>query len=240
MAKPQPKRLTSTPRLSSAGAQTSGRARLERLLLQDGTKVLEAFLADVQKQARRGDATLGHVAGSWAQAVETLADKIELDAPAAQRLLASRIPGDVFQTLSTVTHQSREERWSASQLTSELRAAFSPQTGTLVRVADGELADVGMSWQNLFERTVRTESTASYSRYTERALVASGYAQKRWVAHYDQTTRPSHAEASGQTVALGAEFLVGGFALSMPGDPNAPLQETMNCRCVVQAVGPKG
>lgn len=232
----KPKTLTTTPRLTSPGSQTSARARLERLLLQDGSKVLDAFLSTVQKMAAKGDFTRGHVDGAWAAAVEALAGKIELDAPSTARLLQSRIPGDVHQTLDTVLHSSRAERWSAARLAKELKLAFSPETGTLMRLADGELAAQGTNWQALFERTVRTESTAAYSRYTQQALSAAGYAQKRWVAHYDQTTRPSHAEASGQTVPIGAEFLVGGFSLSMPADPTAPLSETMNCRCVVVGV----
>lgn len=229
-------KLSARPRLTSAGAQTSGRARLERLLLSNGERVLTAFLDDVRQMAGRGDFTQGHVLGAWSTAVKELASSIELDPSAVQRLLGSRLPGDVYQTLTTVMHTSREQGWPSARLSAELRLAFDPQTGTRERLASGELEDVGMSWKHLFERTARTESTATYSRYTESALAASGIARKRWVAHYDETTRTSHAEASGQTVALGAEFLVGGVSIAWPGDPSAPFSETMNCRCVMVGV----
>lgn len=52
-----------------------------------------------------------------------------------------------------------------------------------------------------------------------------------WLAIDDARTRPSHAAADGQTIGPGERFLVGGFALAHPGDPNGPAREIVNCRC---------
>lgn len=55
---------------------------------------------------------------------------------------------------------------------------------------------------------------------------------KRWLATEDQRTRPDHVEADGQTVPFGQPFIVGGFQMMHPHDPDAPAKEVINCRCV--------
>lgn len=59
---------------------------------------------------------------------------------------------------------------------------------------------------------------------------------QRWVAHHDNRTRATHMAADGQTVKVGMTFRVGGFPLRYPGDPEGPIQEIINCRCVLVAV----
>jgi uncharacterized protein with gpF-like domain len=55
---------------------------------------------------------------------------------------------------------------------------------------------------------------------------------KRWLATDDSRTRPDHVEADGQTVPFAQPFIVGGFQMMHPHDPDAPPQEVINCRCV--------
>lgn len=62
---------------------------------------------------------------------------------------------------------------------------------------------------------------------------------KTWLAHHDQRTRPHHRLADGQTVPLSSKFAVGGFAMEHPGDPTAPPQEVINCRCGTAYLPPK-
>lgn len=52
--------------------------------------------------------------------------------------------------------------------------------------------------------------------------------KKKWIAVLDNRTRDSHADLDGMEIPLDEEFLPG---LSRPRDPNAPLEETINCRC---------
>lgn len=54
---------------------------------------------------------------------------------------------------------------------------------------------------------------------------------KTWVAQKDDRTRHSHADANGQRVLDFEFFNVGGYALAYPGDPSAPAEEIVNCRC---------
>lgn len=57
--------------------------------------------------------------------------------------------------------------------------------------------------------------------------------RREWLSAEDDRTRPSHAEANGQTVGMDEPFTVGDASLMYPGDPNGPAEEVINCRCSV-------
>ena len=57
---------------------------------------------------------------------------------------------------------------------------------------------------------------------------------KMWITALDERVRDTHAATHGQTVPINAPFTVGGFAMQYPGDPAAPLDQTANCRCVLE------
>jgi HK97 family phage portal protein len=77
-----------------------------------------------------------------------------------------------------------------------------------------------------------TEARTAVTTSQYRAAAQGGYNAKRWVAHGDGITRPSHRVANGQTRLSNEPFDVGGHKLMHPGDPSAPLSETMGCRCI--------
>lgn len=57
---------------------------------------------------------------------------------------------------------------------------------------------------------------------------------KQWVTRHDNDVRTAHKETDGQTVPMNSFFKVGtdpGFPMLYPGDPNAPAELTVNCRC---------
>lgn len=54
---------------------------------------------------------------------------------------------------------------------------------------------------------------------------------KRWASLEDGRVRPAHAHAHGQVQPLGEHFTVGGFPMLYPGDPKAPPDLVVNCRC---------
>lgn len=92
------------------------------------------------------------------------------------------------------------------------------------------------TWQVRAQMIARTETTYALNDANMLALHAEGWTHKEWSA--DRTARPSHRDARGQTVPIGENFIVGGYALSMPGDPTAPAGEVVNCRCI--ALGSEG
>lgn len=64
------------------------------------------------------------------------------------------------------------------------------------------------------------------------AAVVGFTAKKQWNAILDNRTRPAHAEADGQVVAVDEDFIVDGEPLMYPGDDSrASIGNTINCRC---------
>lgn len=70
------------------------------------------------------------------------------------------------------------------------------------------------------------------------ALGPSVIAGKEWIATHDDRTRPMHRAADSQIRAMGIPFLVGGFPMTCPGDPAAPPDEVINCRCTTGYLSP--
>jgi len=91
------------------------------------------------------------------------------------------------------------------------------------------------------ETIARTEVVGAMNGGTELAFRQSGVvAQKAWLAALDDRTRESHTEAHGQTVAVGADFVLTGGAGPAPGqitaDGGSVPEENINCRCTLVAV----
>ena len=56
---------------------------------------------------------------------------------------------------------------------------------------------------------------------------------KIWIATFDSRTRDTHAAMNGVKVDMSEAFNVGGWPMECPGDPDAPADEVINCRCTV-------
>lgn len=90
------------------------------------------------------------------------------------------------------------------------------------------------------EGIARTESIASLHEAQSQAIdqaIESGElnpdnVELIWRASKDKRTRDSHREMDGQTIKYGEKFISGlGNELAYPGDPDAPAEDTINCRC---------
>jgi hypothetical protein len=87
--------------------------------------------------------------------------------------------------------------------------------------------------------------TATVSAYNEaqhiyaQNLPPETVGKKVWLAHHDSRTRVTHRAADLQEKPLNAHFIVGGSQMMYPGDTEAPLDETINCRCGVAYLPPK-
>jgi hypothetical protein len=71
----------------------------------------------------------------------------------------------------------------------------------------------------------RTDAFLAFDDETDEEL------ERMWLATADTRTRPTHVIADGQRVGLNDPFMVGGFALMSPGDPDGPAKEVIQCRC---------
>lgn len=93
-------------------------------------------------------------------------------------------------------------------------------------------------WEWKARRIARTEAHGAREGGTLAAAQAMELATgekhyKRWLSTDDLRTRLTHRVADGQMVPLASPFLVGGFPLQWPGDPEGPGHETINCRCTL-------
>lgn len=93
-------------------------------------------------------------------------------------------------------------------------------------------------WRNRAQVIAQTESNRAWNAgvynsalYYEPAT-GPGWI-KIWVSRMDGRERPSHRAADGDTIPLRDFFQVGTPAVPMryPGDPFAPAEEVINCRC---------
>jgi len=78
----------------------------------------------------------------------------------------------------------------------------------------------------------RTESTTAANKGASIGNEDADYETvKQWLAIEDAVTRPSHADADGQTVENTEYFIVGGESCQYPGDPILSAKESIQCRC---------
>lgn len=141
--------------------------------------------------------------------LETVGDNL---AAAAQRTLAEGVNnGD-----------------SIDQLKERLKAAFSDTGSQLGPVRADRIA------QTEAVRAFNAGTLASAEAVTgpQRPLV------KQWVTRHDAKVRTPHRDADGQIQLLADSFDIGGFEMQYPGDPAAPADLTINCRCVLKATAP--
>lgn len=88
-------------------------------------------------------------------------------------------------------------------------------------------------WQAL--RIARTETTfASGFAAMKTAQQSDLVLTKTWVSAVDNRTRHDHLTENGQSVDLEANFIMSsGVEMAYPGDPKAPANEIINCRCTI-------
>jgi len=56
---------------------------------------------------------------------------------------------------------------------------------------------------------------------------------KTWIATIDSVVRPEHEAADGQSRWQNEDFDIGGIGMAAPGDPRGGVENTINCRCVM-------
>lgn len=92
------------------------------------------------------------------------------------------------------------------------------------------------TWRNRATVAARTLSTDVLNEAAQQQAYADEREQgidlvKVWIAAQDTRTRPTHRAAHGQMVGAHDQFHVGEALMDRPGDPDAPLDEVIQCRC---------
>lgn len=91
-------------------------------------------------------------------------------------------------------------------------------------------------WPNRARVIAQTEVNRAYGAGTmaagiEQARVTGKSLVKTWRTHHDDRVRATHHAVDGQTVPVWQPFYVGTYPMQFPGDPSAPPEEVINCRC---------
>jgi uncharacterized protein with gpF-like domain len=83
-------------------------------------------------------------------------------------------------------------------------------------------------------RSVHQGSEQMFDQAIEGGQLQSDQLQREWNTALDERVRGSHAAMHGQVQPMGVPFLSGlGNQLMYPGDPSAPPEDTIQCRCSV-------
>ena len=97
------------------------------------------------------------------------------------------------------------------------------------------------------ERITIVSATGSINQAGFLAAIKRGSAGKQWLSKRDERVRDTHEHVDGQLRALMKPFRLGGFKghpkvslLMFPGDPSphVPIEEVINCRCVLLFLAP--
>lgn len=81
------------------------------------------------------------------------------------------------------------------------------------------------------ERMAETESTITMGTAVDSVMKAAGFTHKRWLSQRDDRVRDSHEHCDKQGwIPIGKTFANG---LKYPGQADAPLEEIVNCRCIL-------
>lgn len=94
----------------------------------------------------------------------------------------------------------------------------------------------GMRWWPKVAELARTHSLSALNAGTAAGLDADADTTgtrryKQWWSAEDLKVRPAHIMAHGQVQPVGENFHVGGHPMAYPGDPAAPPDLVVNCRC---------
>lgn len=83
-------------------------------------------------------------------------------------------------------------------------------------------------------RVVHQGNEDMYHQAIQRGDVEAHQLVREWNSAHDGRVRPSHRAMDGQQRKLGEKFTTGdGVGIDFPGDPSAPVEETVQCRCVL-------
>ncbi len=180
-------------------------------LAEDGRAWIEATMEDF------GGEVVDTLNGT-AKAVEVTFD---IEDPEVQRLIeeqVNRLVGvndTTYDAIKATLAEGVGQGESISKLAKRIEAVFSEAT----RVRS--------------EMIARTEVLSAANASALQAAKGAGIEgiSKVWLSASDKRTRDDHRNANGQEKGMDEPFIVGGHPMQHPGDPAAPAEQTIRCRC---------
>lgn len=107
--------------------------------------------------------------------------------------------------------------------------------GLPIEEIQNRILDAGQSPLNprKADTFARTATASAVNAGFESSFRAAGIAAKSWITQRDDRVRESHGAVDRDVVPAGEMFMVGGYEARFPGDPRLPIEQRINCRCVL-------
>lgn len=137
-----------------------------------------------------------------------------------RQLILAGITERMATRISNLIEQGRTDNLTLTQIAQSVSSKFLP---------------ISRSRAALISRT-ETHNAASYANHSYHQTVEKDLGikmLKKWVATNDARTRSTHSQASGQTVDMSEDFIIGGVPMGFAGDTRGGARNVINCRCVI-------
>ena len=158
---------------------------------------------------------------AWRRGGTSITASFDLDEPDVARALADRIDDLAGQVTATTEAVIRSQLLAhgvaAGESVPELRAR--------IQAVFTDLSD----WRATM--IARTETVGAYNASAHLAAEEKGAARKTWLATDDKRTRRTHKACDGKDVPLNKSFPL--TQSRWPGDPMAPANQSIQCRCAL-------
>ena len=137
------------------------------------------------------------------------------------------VADEIFSDIQRELSQGMEAGEDADQLARRVDRVFKERGGN--------------NWLGRASVIAQTETAAAMNAGRQQAALdyadANGLKSgitKMWITKEDDKVREAHAEAHGQTQPLTDPFIVATVEMMVPGDPTAPPELVVNCRCTAR------
>lgn len=133
------------------------------------------------------------------------------------KLIINMISSKVQQIISTTISKLKSIFSDSADATKDIDSLYNDQ---FIPNRSGTIAeDIAVGASNW--------ATVEVAKQSDKNLLQT------WLSQHDDKVRPAHADADGQSVPVGKNFVVGGEELAYPGDPAGSPENTIGCRCFV-------
>jgi len=131
---------------------------------------------------------------------------------------SDKINDTTYDALKNMFSEAYDNNWSMSEVEKQIK-------------------DIYKYASDIRARTIaRTEMLRAVNGGTLAGYEQGGVQKKEWLASMDANTRDTHAALNGEVVRVGEPFTRGSVPMDYPGDPTAPAEEVINCRCTLMPV----
>ncbi|MDX3074611.1 phage portal protein [Streptomyces sp. MI02-7b] len=158
---------------------------------------------------------------AWRRGGSSISADFDLDEPDVAGELDARITELAGQVTATTEQVLRSRLLAAGVAEGE----SIPELRARIQQVFTDLSDYRATM------IARTETVGAYNAAAFTAALNEGATRKRWLATDDTRTRRTHKAANGSEVPMNKRFPL--TASRWPGDPAAPANQSINCRCAL-------